>query len=105
MKYTKVKHPEWIQHCNIDSAVRLSKAKRIPESIEGFMLVTACNHLLRCIYGTNLRAALALLSSALWVKVTYPWRYLDWRIHRQQWEDEEISDEMKDIEEEIKESK
>ena len=101
VRYTKVKHPEWIPHCNIDRTVRLSKAKRIPDSIEGFMLVTACKHLLRCVYGSNLQAAWALLCEALWDKITIPWHYLDWRIHRKQWENEEIAEEMKDIAEEV----
>ena len=26
MRYPKVKHPEWIQHVNIEKTVRLSKA-------------------------------------------------------------------------------
>ena len=102
VNYPKVKHPDWLQHCNIETTIRLSKARRIPDSIEGFMLVTACNHVLRCVYGTNLRAAWALLLAAIWTKLTHPWRYADYLIHRKQWEAEELADEMKDIEEDTR---
>jgi hypothetical protein len=66
------------------------------------MLATSCKHLLRCIYGSNLKAAFALLGEALWNKITYPWRYADWLLHRKQWENEEIADEMKEIEDEVR---
>jgi hypothetical protein len=102
VNYPKVKHRRWIQHCNIDRVVRLCKQDKIPEVLEGFMLKAGCTHVLRCIYGSNLRAALALLGEALWDKATYPWRYFDWLLHRKQWEDEEVADEMREIEDEIR---
>jgi hypothetical protein len=58
MRNIKVKHPDWVKHCNIDDTVRLYKAGKIPDCIEGFMLVTPCKHLLRCVYGSDLHAAL-----------------------------------------------
>ena len=104
MTYPKVKHKEWIQHCNIESVMRLSKTQKIPDSIEGFMLVAACKHVLRCVYGSNLHAAFSLFCSALWDKILYPWRYADYLLHRKRWQDEEVAEEIKEIEEEIKEA-
>jgi hypothetical protein len=101
MHYPKMKHREWVKFVNIEDVVRLSKANKIPQSIEGFMLQTSCKHLLRCIYGSNLRAALALLGEALWGKIRWPYAYLNWLLHRKQWEDEDIAEELKEIEQEV----
>ena len=102
MHYPKIKHPEWLKFCAIERTYKLYREGNLPASIEGFMLVTPLKHALRCIYGSDLRAALALLRQALWGHAKRPYAYANWLLHRKQWENEELAEEMKEIEDEIK---
>lgn len=61
MHFPKIKHPEWLQDSQCESTWRLYRQGIIPEKITGWMLVVAMKHDLRAIYGSDLRAALALL--------------------------------------------
>jgi hypothetical protein len=97
MRFTKIRHREYLKHCNIVDTWRLAQEGKIPSVIEGFMLVTSLKHGLRVIYGTNLKAALALLGMALWDKFKYPFAYLNWLWHRKEWEAEEEREELQDI--------
>ncbi len=100
--YPKMKRRDWVKHCNIADVVRLAQQDKIPQVIEGFMLDTAAKHLLRCIYGSDLRAATALFWHALWKQAARPFNYLNWLLHRKQWEDESIAEEMEEIADEVK---
>lgn len=99
--HTPIKHPEWLKHCNIESTFALVKAGRCPDVIAGWMLVVALKHPLRAVYGTDLRAAWALLGQALWVKLTKPYRYAYYLWHRKEYERDELRELFEDVETEI----
>ena len=63
-KNIKIKHPEWLIYSD-RRTLGLYLEGRIPESIAGWMLVVSLRHPLRAIYGSDLRAAWALLIMAL----------------------------------------
>jgi len=63
-----IRHADWLKESTerFESTLKLWREGRIPVSIEGFMLETNILHMLRCIHGSNLRAALHLLKHALY---------------------------------------
>jgi len=58
----EVKHPEALKHHiprHVKILTRVLDGK-IPEVLIGWMVVTSCRHMLRCVYGTDMQAAIAL---------------------------------------------
>ena len=60
-----IRHPEWLECSKPGESIRLYREGKIPKAIDGWMLVVSLKHPLRAIYGSDLRAALALLGQAL----------------------------------------
>ena len=62
-----VKHREWLVLANArwNDTFRIYQEDLIPTPIQVFMLTAPLKHLLRCIYGSDLSAALHLLGQAL----------------------------------------
>lgn len=67
MKSIPIAHPDWLAESErrISDSFRLYRSGHIPKSIDGWMLVVPLKHALRAIYGTDLRAAVALLLAAI----------------------------------------
>jgi len=60
-----VAHPEWLKR-QIPQHIKtldLALKGKIPEKLLGFMIVTSCRHMLRCVYGSDLEAVIALKDS------------------------------------------
>lgn len=57
----KIKHPEWLDHSDPAKTQRLWKERRLPIGVAGWLWVVSLKHALRAIYGSDLRAAWALL--------------------------------------------
>ncbi|MDE2100025.1 MAG: hypothetical protein KGL39_22415 [Patescibacteria group bacterium] len=80
----KVVKPDWLPGAldAMEKFCRLYRENRIPSSVVFFMVVTDCRRVLRAAYGSDLRAAWALLWYALkqvvrelpWVVVRF-WKY------------------------------
>jgi hypothetical protein len=96
-----IKHPEWLQYSRVAETFTL-REKIGPLPCDGWMLVVSLKHPLRAIYGSDLKAAWALMKMALREKIRQPWRYLDYRLHRKQWAKEEELEELREIEEEFR---
>lgn len=99
----QIKHRDWLKFSNVEKTFKLQRENRIPSSIEGWMLVVAIKHPLRAIYGSDLSAAWALLCQALWNKLTEPYEYFNWLLHRKRWEAEYEREEMQDLVDEFTE--
>lgn len=84
-KYSiKIQHPEWLKYSHPQSSIDLFLKGWSPDSIAGFLMVTALKHPLRAIYGSDLKASLALLWSAIRAKTTEPlglwwWQHISGR--------------------------
>ncbi len=61
MKNINIKNPEWLKHSTPGKTIALFNNKGMPPSIAGWMIVVSLRHPLRAVYGSDLRAALALL--------------------------------------------
>lgn len=61
----KIAHPEHLKYSHPQDSIRLFLAERMPECIAGWCIVVGCKHPLRAVYGSDLRAAWALLIDAL----------------------------------------
>ncbi len=70
--HTKIEHPDWMGNVNAEMTFRLYREGKLPKRIEGWMLVTSCRHALRCIYGSDLKAAWLLLLEA--IHDVFTWR-------------------------------
>lgn len=68
-----IKHPEWLKVSKPQDSIDLFNRGLLPESIARWMLVTGLRHPLRAIYGSNFRAAMALLWLALTDKPRMWW--------------------------------
>jgi hypothetical protein len=73
----KIKHPDWLAYSTPQKSIDLFNRGVLPPSIAGWMIVTGCKHPLRAVYGSDLRAALALLWQALTAGAWYQW--LQWK--------------------------
>lgn len=62
----RIKRPDWFSHWHPESTFRLYKEGKLPEAIAGQMLVIALKHGLRCVYGSDLKAAWSLLFMAVY---------------------------------------
>lgn len=63
----RIQHPDWVIDAekSVHSVVELYKLQRLPNSIEVPMIVTPMRRMLRGIYGSNMKAAWALLKWAI----------------------------------------
>ncbi len=61
----KIAHPDWLEHSEPGKYLSLYRSGNMPASISGWMLVVSLKHPLRAIYGSDFRAAVALLGYAL----------------------------------------
>lgn len=64
----KIKHPEWLRLAAPQKCIDMFNAGILPDSVASWMIVTALRYPLRAVYGSNFRAALALL----WLAVSDP---------------------------------
>ncbi len=75
-KFTvKIQHPDWMDEGRIAKAYQLYRQKKLPSSIEGWMLLTPIKHELRAIYGSDLRAAWELSAQAVQEYIRIRWVY------------------------------
>lgn len=67
MNRIKIKHPDRLAPAfkAMKGSIELQERGLIPESIQGWMFVVPCRHLLRAIYGSDLKAAWALMKQAV----------------------------------------
>lgn len=70
-KFIKIKHPEWLSYSNASQSIDLFRAGRLPPEIQGWMIVVGLKHPLRAVYGSDLKAAIALLFDALLDKLRF----------------------------------
>lgn len=65
--YVRIDQPEWLDKAIQSTmlSLRLIQEKKVPEVLKGRFIVTDCKRLLRCIYGSNLDAVVALRTEAL----------------------------------------
>lgn len=71
----EIQHPDWLEKgplesSGIESTLLMYRQGKLPPSIAGWMLVVACMRVLRAVYGSNLRAGLAIVRDALAEKFT-----------------------------------
>jgi hypothetical protein len=77
MKYNlEIKRPEWLSHSTPQKSIDLYVQRLLPQTIAGWMIVVGCKHPLRAVYGSDLRAAWALLLDALWDRVENCWWWM-----------------------------
>jgi hypothetical protein len=76
----EIRHPDWLQSDHpmeasaITNTLRMYRKGQLPRQIAGLMIVNAAKRPLRAVYGSNLRAGLAIVWDALVDKITN-WRY------------------------------
>lgn len=73
MRTIQVKRPDWIKHSTPQKAIDLYNTRALPGPIAGWMIVVGLKHPLRAVYGTDLRAAWALLVWAVWDRFEDLW--------------------------------
>lgn len=78
--HIEIKHPEWLKVSSPQKAIDLFNCGRLPRAIDGWMIVVGLKHPLRAVYGTDVRAAWALLLSAIVGKFSDWWWNIQWRI-------------------------
>lgn len=83
----KIRHPEWLEYSSAQKTIDLYRSGKIPESIAGWMIVVGLKHPLRAVYGSELRAALALLWWATGNRLIEFVRHWVWAniTHRAEW--------------------
>jgi len=96
-----IKHPEWLQYSRVAETFALRK-KIGPLPCDGWMLVVSMKHPLRAIYGSDLKAAWALMKMAVREKLRKPWLYINYLLHRKEWQREQELEELREIEEEFR---
>ena len=69
----KIQHPEALACSNPGKAIEMYRKGMLPDSIAGWMIVVGCQHPLRAIFGSDLKAALGLLSLAIRAKIWWTW--------------------------------
>jgi hypothetical protein len=75
----KIQHPDWLRFSGPEKALELYLTGKLPKSIAGWMIVVGLKHHLRAVYGSDLRAALALLWDALYGPLEQRWYTLTHR--------------------------
>lgn len=94
----KIRHPEWLNVSHPQKHIDLFKKGVYPESMAGWFIVVGLKHPLRAVYGSDMRAALALLWQAIRAKTIEPIRFWWWRIrNRKEYRDmcEEVEANMR----------
>lgn len=87
-----VKHPDWLKCASPRVIEAFRKQSIYPERLLVFMLVTPMRHALRSIYGSDVRAALALLYLALRGIANRRWVDIRWWLYDiGLWKSEELS--------------
>jgi|SRR5580692_10446266 hypothetical protein len=94
MRHIEVKRPDWIAHSTPQRSIDLFNSNLLPRQIAGWMIVVGLRHPLRSVYGTDLRAAFALLLWALWDKLENIW----WAIRFEVWPPKDELEEYGDYE-------
>lgn len=73
----KIKHPAWLKVSTPGKSIALYNQGLLPGTIAGWMITVGCKHPLRAIYGSDLRAAWALLKQATverwWFEICHHW--------------------------------
>ena len=64
-----IEHPEWLEHSSPEKTIALIRKGMVPNSIGGWMLVVSLKHPLRAVYGSDMKAAFALL----WLAIRGKW--------------------------------
>ena len=78
----RIAHPDWLRISDPGKTLLLYQKGILPDAIAAWMIVVSLKHPLRAVYGSDLRAALALLWQATWCKVRDEIRYRIWcRLH------------------------
>lgn len=93
----KIRHPEWLNYSHPQKNIDLFKKGIYPDSMAGWFIVVGLKHPLRAVYGSDIRAALALLWQAIRAKTIEKLAFLCWRIARPK--------EYRDMREEVDASK
>lgn len=95
MRYTlPIKHPDWLTHSTPQKSIDLYLKHLLPQNIAGWMIVVGCLHPLRAVYGSDLRAAWALLVWAIQGKFEDWW----WNIRFRLWPPKDELSEFGDYE-------
>jgi len=76
----KIKHPDWLNHSHPQKNIDIFKQGFYPSSLAGWFIVVGLKHPLRAVYGSDLKAALALLWQAIRAKTVDPLEFWWWRI-------------------------
>ena len=98
MKEIKIKHPEWLEYSKPQSSIDLFRKGFLPGNIAGWMIVVGLKHPLRAVYGSDLRAALALLWWVIWEPIKDKFLALKYRKEVAAWEKEwAAEDEARDM--------
>ncbi len=73
-------HPDWMPRAtkSMESSISLYRRGLLPPTLEVPMVVVPCRYILRSVYGSDLRAAVALLGEAL-AGVVEKFRGILWR--------------------------
>lgn len=61
----KIQHPEWLTSSKPNESIRLYLEGKMPAAIAGWCIVVGLKHPLRAVYGTDFKAARALLYQVL----------------------------------------
>lgn len=96
-----VKHPDWLECASPRVIEAFQKQSIYPERLLVFMLVTPMRHALRSIYGSDVRAALALLYLGLGSIANRRWADIRWWLHDVGlWKSEALADIERELREE-----
>jgi hypothetical protein len=101
VKFPKIRHPEWLESDHpfeasaIGNTLRLYREGKLPSTIAGCLIVNAATRPLRAVYGSNLRAGIALVFDSLIDKFThFRYRFRLLTPTERQWEQEFESEEF-----------
>ena len=64
MRHITIKRPKWLHRSSPGKTLDLYRQGKLPECIAGWMILVSLKQPLRAVYGSDLRAALALLWQA-----------------------------------------
>lgn len=87
-----IRHPDWLIYSNPQVAIRIFLRGNMPDNIAGWMIVTSLKHPLRCVYGSDLRAAWHLLIDALKEKFFSGLWYRWMEFRHPEWNEDERDD-------------
>jgi hypothetical protein len=105
MHFPKIRHPDWLKDSTIEKTHRHYREGIYPESISGWLLVTAHRHDLRAIYGSDFRAACALLWHCIVEKLAFHCYRVRWRVGLLTKVEREVEEDCRKMDEEFEKSK